>query len=177
MMHQWLEVFGPIKGDIECTSLVFCITNRLGLTDNCIISHISPRSIMDLDFFRLAQILKKTNNTIFMRYHGMITEILLPNPGLRIYAVRDYLVGLQPLPLNRRSTSARLANVSPMHYYGVDPTPEGTGYSAYTDQPAQQDNIIHGHPHHHIIHQDLLKHILKRDTEGLDHVTLNPDNL
>jgi hypothetical protein len=22
MMHQWLEVFGPIKGDIECTSLI-----------------------------------------------------------------------------------------------------------------------------------------------------------
>jgi hypothetical protein len=50
--------------------------------------------MMDLDFFRQAQILKKTNNTIFMRYHGMITEIPLPNPGLVIYAVRDYLVGL-----------------------------------------------------------------------------------
>jgi hypothetical protein len=55
MMHQWLEVFGPIKGDIECMSLVFRITNRLGLTNNCIISHISePRSKMDLDFFRQA---------------------------------------------------------------------------------------------------------------------------
>jgi hypothetical protein len=54
-MHQWLEVFGAIKGDIECTSLVFCIANRLGLTNNCIVSHISePRSIMDLDFFRQA---------------------------------------------------------------------------------------------------------------------------
>jgi hypothetical protein len=61
---------------------------------------------MDLDFFRQAQILKKTNNIIFMRYHGMITEIPLLNPGLGIYAIRDYLVGLQPLPLNRRSTSA-----------------------------------------------------------------------
>jgi hypothetical protein len=107
MMHQWLEVFGPIKGDIECTSLIFCIAIRSGLTNNCIVSHISkPCSIMDLDFFRQAQILKKTNNTIFMRYHGMITEIPLPNLGLGIYAVRDYLVGLQPLPLNRRSTSA-----------------------------------------------------------------------
>jgi hypothetical protein len=136
MMHQWLESFGPIKGDIECTSLVFRVANRLGLTNNCIISHISePRSMMDLDFFRQAQILKKTNNTIFMRYHSMITKIPLPNSGLRIYAVRDYLVGLQPLPLNRRSTSARLENVPPMHYYGADPTPEGPGYTAYTDQP------------------------------------------
>jgi hypothetical protein len=95
MMHQWLEVFGPIKGDIECTSLVFHIANRLRLTNNYIISHISePHSIMDLDFFRQAQILKKTNNTIFMRYHGMITEILFPNLGHGIYAVRDYLVSL-----------------------------------------------------------------------------------
>jgi hypothetical protein len=106
MMHQWLEVFGPIKGDIECTSLIFHIANRLGLTNNCIISHISePRSMMDLDFVRQAQILKKTNNIIFMRYHGMITEILLPNPRLRIYAVRDYLVVLQPLPLNRSTST------------------------------------------------------------------------
>jgi hypothetical protein len=53
MMHQWLEVFGPIKGDIEYTSLVFCIANRLGLKNNYIISHISEsRSMMDLDFFR-----------------------------------------------------------------------------------------------------------------------------
>jgi hypothetical protein len=53
MMHQWLEVFGPIKGDIECTSLIFCIANGLGLTNKCIISHIfEPRSMMDLDFFR-----------------------------------------------------------------------------------------------------------------------------
>jgi hypothetical protein len=49
---------------------------------------------MDLDFFRQAQILKKTNNTIFMMYHGMVTEIPLPNPGLVIYAIRDYLIGL-----------------------------------------------------------------------------------
>jgi hypothetical protein len=136
MMHQWLEVFRPIKGDIECTSLVFCIANRLWLTNNCIVSHISePRSMMDFDFFRQAKILKKTNNTIFMRYHGMITEIPLPNLGLKIYVVRDNLVGLQPLPLNRRSTSARLANALPMHYYRVDPTLEGPGYTAYTDQP------------------------------------------
>jgi hypothetical protein len=91
--------------------------------------------MMDLDFFRQAQILKKTNNIIFMRYHSMITEIPLPNPGLGIYAVRDYLVGLQPLPLNRRSTSARLVNAPPMHYYEADPTPEGLGYTVYTDQP------------------------------------------
>jgi hypothetical protein len=55
MMHQWLEVFGTIKGDIECTSLVFRITTRLGMTNNCIVSHIfEPRSMMDLDFFRQA---------------------------------------------------------------------------------------------------------------------------
>jgi hypothetical protein len=42
---------------------------------------------------------------------------------------------------------------------------------------AHQDNIIHGHPHHHITHQDLLKQILMRDTEGPDHATLSPDDL
>jgi hypothetical protein len=42
---------------------------------------------------------------------------------------------------------------------------------------AHQDNIIHGHPHHHITHRDLLKQILKRDTEGPDHATLNPNDL
>jgi hypothetical protein len=64
----------------------------------------------------------------------MITEIPLPNPGLEIYAVRDYLVGLQPLPLNRRSTYAWLMNASPMYYYKADPTPEGPEYTSYTDQ-------------------------------------------
>jgi hypothetical protein len=53
MIHQWLEVFGPIKGDTECTSLFFRIATRLGLTNNCIVSHISEScSMMDLDFFR-----------------------------------------------------------------------------------------------------------------------------
>jgi hypothetical protein len=152
MMHQWLEGFGPIKGDIECTSLVFRITNRLGLANNCIVSHIfEPHSIMDLDFFRQARILKKTNNKIFMRYHDMITEISLPNPGLKIYAVRDYLVGLQPLPLNKRSTSARLVNAPPMHYYGADPRPEGPGYTAYTDQlgTSRQHHPWAPSPSHH----------------------------
>ena len=55
----------------------------------------------------------------------MITEIPLPNPGLRIYTSRNYLVGLQPSPLNKRSTSARHVNTPPMHYYREDPTPEG----------------------------------------------------
>jgi hypothetical protein len=152
MMHQWLEVFGPIKGDIECTSLIFRIANGLGLTNKCIISHIfEPRSMMDSDFFRHVQILKKTNNIIFMRYHGMITEIPLPNPGLGIYAIKDYLVGLHPLPLNRRSTSARLMNTLPMHYYGVDPTPEGPGYTTYTDQlgTSRQHHPWAPSPSHH----------------------------
>jgi hypothetical protein len=152
MIHQWLEVFGPIKGDIECISLVFHIANRLRLTNNCIVSHISePRSMMDLDFFRQAQILKKTNNIIFMRYHGMITEIPLPNTGLGIYAVRDYLVGLQPLPLNR-STFARLANAPPMHYYGQIQHQKDQDTLHTLINRAHQDNIIHGHPHHHITH-------------------------
>jgi hypothetical protein len=107
--------------------------------------------MIDLDFFWQAQILKKTNNIIFMRYHGMITEIPLPNPGLGIYAVTDYLVGLQPLPLNRRSTSAQLASALPMHYYGVDPTPEGPRYTAYTDQPgtSRQHHPWAPSPSHH----------------------------
>jgi hypothetical protein len=107
--------------------------------------------MMDLDFFRQAQILKKTNNIIFMRYHGMVTKISLPNPRLRIYDVRDYLVGLQPLPLNRRNTYARLVNTPPMHYYGADPTPEGLGYTAYTDQPgtSRQHHPWAPSPSHH----------------------------
>jgi hypothetical protein len=58
---------------------------------------------------------------------------------------------LQPLPLNRRSTSAWLANAPPMHYYGVDPTPEGPGYTAYTDQPgtSRQHHPWAPSPSHH----------------------------
>jgi hypothetical protein len=81
----------------------------------------------------------------------MITKILLPNPGLEIYAVRDYLVGLQPLPLNRRSTSARLVNAHPMYYYRADPTLEGLGYTTYTDQPntSRQHHPRPPSPSHH----------------------------
>jgi hypothetical protein len=64
-----------------------------------------------------------------------------------------------------------------MHYYGADLTPEGPDTLHTPINQAHQDNIIHGHPYHHITHQDLLKQILKRDTEGPDHATLSPDVL
>jgi hypothetical protein len=37
MMHQWLDVFGPIKGAVECTSLVTCLATRLDLMENCVV--------------------------------------------------------------------------------------------------------------------------------------------
>lgn len=133
MMYQWLDVFGPLKGAVECISLVTRLANRLDLMENSLVQNIpGGRIFLNFDYFRQAQILKRVNGVIHMMYHGMITEIPLPNPGLGIYSVRNFLVGLQPLP-TLRSASTCLANMPRTRYYGADDTPEGPAYTRYAD--------------------------------------------
>ena len=66
-----------------------------------------------------------------MIYRGMATEIALPNPGLGVYTACNYLIGLQPPPLGRRSASMRFMNIPQTYYYGGDLTPKGPAYMAY----------------------------------------------
>ena len=98
----------------------------------------------------------------------MFIEIPLPNLGLRIYTTRNYLIGLQPSPLNR-STSARHVNAPCITTEKI----QHQGWHTLINQ-AHQGNITNGHPHHHTILKDLPK-ILRRGTEDQDRKILSPD--
>lgn len=61
MMTQWIEVF-KLTRDIECTSLVTRIANKLGLMENCLIEQIAgSQPYITFDYFRQGQMLKRTN--------------------------------------------------------------------------------------------------------------------
>jgi hypothetical protein len=133
-MHQWLDFFGPVKGDVECTSLVTRLATKLDLMENYLVQKIpGGRTYLAFEYFRQVQLLKKKDGVVYMMYHGMSTEIPLPNLGLGIYAMQSFLVGLKPIPQTLRSSSTRLVNMPRAHYYGADTTPEGPAYTSYAD--------------------------------------------
>jgi hypothetical protein len=55
MMHQWLDVFGPVKGAVECTSFVTYLATKLDLMENCLVQKI-PRgqTYLTFEYFRQA---------------------------------------------------------------------------------------------------------------------------
>jgi hypothetical protein len=55
MMHQWLDVFGPVKGAAECTSFVTRLATRLDLMENCLVQKIpGGRTYLTFEYFRQA---------------------------------------------------------------------------------------------------------------------------
>jgi hypothetical protein len=112
MMNQWKEVF-ELKGDVECTSLVICITHNLGLLDNASISPIDiPHWYIDYEYFLKTHMLKKKENgQLVMMYLGYTNEIPLPNRELGLYTVNSFLINLQVSEAApRRSASTRLTH-------------------------------------------------------------------
>jgi hypothetical protein len=63
-------------------------------------------------------------------YHNKNFEILLPNPGLRLYSTPSLLVVPSTAAIGTRTSERRDKNL-PTHYFGADPSPQGAAYTAY----------------------------------------------
>jgi hypothetical protein len=74
------------KCKIPFTSWVTRIANRLGLSDNAILTFTpTPRRIIGFDFFAHAHLLKKKGNKYIMIYKGYTNEYPLPDRNLSLY--------------------------------------------------------------------------------------------
>lgn len=122
-----------MEGRIEYSSLVTLLANGLGLMENALVEQISRgRPYITVDHLRQGQLLKGGENTgIVMIYRGHKTEILLPNPGLGLYATNSLIVLPSRSAAVGRSASARIDRGFPTHYYGTDTTPQGPAHARY----------------------------------------------
>jgi len=101
MVRQWLGNFRMV-GPVECTSLVMCIANGLGVLGWAQISYITaPRITIDLAYLVQGHILKHSpDGSILFFFPGYVNEIPLPNPGLHLYKSRSLTFELQPLEVH-----------------------------------------------------------------------------
>jgi hypothetical protein len=92
MIVHWSGIFKQ-KGEIEYSSLVARIANKLGLMENSLVEYIPwGQPHITIDYFRQGQMVLGKNIGIIMIYHGRTFEILLPNLGLGLYATNSLIM-------------------------------------------------------------------------------------
>jgi hypothetical protein len=72
----------------------------------------------------------REDRSCIMIYCNKNFEILLPNPGRRLYSTPSLLMVPSTAATWMRTSERRDQNL-PTHYFGVDPSPQGATYMAY----------------------------------------------
>ena len=124
-------------GPVECTSLVTRIAKSLGVLNWAQISYITtPRPKIDLVYLVQGHMLKSApDGSIIFFFPGYMNEILLPNPGLRLYKSRGFTFELQPIKAPRRSSvSGRMTR--------------SRSWNAAMDMPPPPPQAFHGYAGH-----------------------------
>lgn len=135
LVSHWLNT-PNLQGPVGCTSLVTRLATNLNLLENSSLNFLDElRIYYGYDSFRHARMLKRENNIMYMLYDS--GKVRLPNPGLGLYVVQNYLIDIAAEPVSQRVpqrvASERMATHQERTWHGADPGPEEPVHVHYRD--------------------------------------------